>query len=76
MHMPINLAYDEAKQRLIDTITHIYGELQVPYFLLEMLLKDLHAEAYNAAQQEKQMAKSQYDKALAAEAEKITQDEE
>ena len=76
MQMPINLAYDEAKQRLIDTITQIYGELQVPYFLLEMLLKDLHAEVYNAAQQEKQTAKSQYDKALAAEAANITQDGE
>ena len=68
--MPINLAYDEAQQRLVDVINSIYNELQIPYFLIEILLKDVYMQASSAAQQEKKSAQAQYDKMLKAEKEK------
>lgn len=68
--MPINLAYDEAQQRLVDVINNIYNELQIPYFLIEILLKDVYMKASSAAQQEKKSAQAQYDKMLKAEKEK------
>ena len=54
--MPINLAYDEAQQRLVNVINNIYNELQIPYFLIEILLKDVYMQASSAAQQEKKSA--------------------
>lgn len=67
---PINLAFDEAKQKLINAINESYSELQVPYFLIEIILKELHEEIVNATQQEKQSAKNQYEKMLKIEKEK------
>ena len=76
MQMPINLAYDEAQQRLVDVVNSIYNELQIPYFLIEILLKDVYMQASNAAQQEKKSAQAQYNKMLKEEAEKANKPSE
>ena len=64
---PLVLRIENAKQRLIDGLNTILAEEELPCFLVEPLIADLHEQVSRSARRE-------YEQAVREEQEKITKD--
>jgi hypothetical protein len=65
--MPPNLLYKNAEHLLIDDINKLIEEAHVPFWMLELILKDIFNEIKTHSAQEYKLAEKQYNEALAKE---------
>ena len=63
MDIPMNLAFEQAKQELAACINYCLRDLGVAPFMMNTILKDFNSEVAMLAQQELKQASDEYAKA-------------
>ena len=64
-HKPIVVAKEEARTSLVSTINDIISVYQLPFFILEPIMKDIYNEVVRKADLEYKQANEQYKTKLA-----------
>lgn len=60
--IPIQIAVEEAKKEIVNNINDISNKYNLSYFLLNIIMNDLHEEVNIKEKEEFNILKKQYDK--------------
>ena len=60
--IPIQIAVEEAKKEIVNNINDISNKYNLSYFLLNIIMNDLHEEVNIKEKEEFNILKRQYDK--------------
>lgn len=60
--IPIQIAVEEAKKEIINDINEISNKYNLSYFLLNIIMNDIHEEVSIKEKEELNILKRQYDK--------------
>lgn len=74
-NLSLDLAFEQAKRDLTQTLNHIYTNLGIPSFLLEVILQERMNEIHIQATREYQQHLQEYQRALAEAAEKAAEEQ-
>ena len=61
-NIPIQIAVEEAKKEIINDINEISNKYNLSYFLLNIIMNDIHEEVNIKEKEEFNILKKQYDK--------------
>lgn len=60
--IPIQIAVEEAKKEIVNNINEISNKYNLSYFLLNIIINDIHEEVSIKEKEELNILKKQYDK--------------
>lgn len=60
--IPIQIAVEEAKKEIVNNINNISNKYNLSYFLLNIIMNDIHEEVNIKEKEEFNILKRQYDK--------------
>ena len=61
-NIPIQIAVEEAKKEIVNNINDISNKYNLSYFLLNIIMNDIHEEVNIKEKEEFNILKKQYDK--------------